>query len=483
MREGDILVGRRVRNCQFAYQENEASNASERRLRAPNWLSTGWVRASVCLAFALVSSSVDAGASEEYLYRQGRDYPVTVKRPSLGRRACSFREPVCVHAQGGTSDALVLETLEELERARTTLVRALGLPAPLGDGSLGGTSAFDVYLVDGVPGAMDVTSAVITERDEPVIGELDRASAFALLDRHVTGCARRNLVTRAVASAIGYGIDAAEDASIRESRAAYLAELVAPCDEVTRPLVDDFQRHPERAVFGHASPTTGLLFPWYLDTSLGAGHPGVLPYALTATSRQRTPSGSFTFLDEPDIFDSLRGALFTKSPPQKLSDVLLDFAVARAFVGDRDDGMHLPETRWTGKSGRVRFEWSVPFTSLPRSLAPRSPIAPTGASYLWVDLQGAPKGSRVTFRAEWEPPVLFRWAIVRVNRDGTEASRVTVTGQDGTTVAERVIEGIDDLAGLLIVGTNTGDVGLQRPFDPDEQPAEPHGYVVTLWRE
>ena len=64
--------------------------------------------------------------------------------------------------------------------------------------------------------------------------------------------------------------------------------------------------------------------------------------------------------------------------------------------------------------------------------------------------------------------------------DGTEASRVLVTPQERTTSAERNLEDLAGLAAVAIVGVNIGDIDLRSPFDPDETPFEPHGYVVTL---
>lgn len=480
MREGDNLVGRCDGGCQFACQASPSRKAEQRRGggRLPFTRIAGFL-----LAFAPNLASAEAG--ETYHYRQGQDFAVTTSRPELPVRACSFREPVCVHAGDETAPEAILGALHDLERARKALVYALGLPPPLPDGSLGGSDAFDLYLVDEAELSDIGFTRGHTERDEPRIGELDRASAFAFLSHDLKGCARESSITRALASAIGWGIDAAESTSIRESRAAYLAELVSPCAKVTKSLIDDFQRHPERAIFNHshdADPARSLLFPWYLDTSLGVGRPGAFPFALTAISRQKTPPGSFTWVDEPDTFDALRVSLAARRE-KKLSDLLLDFAVARAFVGDRDDGIHMPETRWAGASGRVRFEWAVPFTSLPRSLGPAFPIEPTGSSFIYIDLDDAPKGARITMRAEWEPPVLFRFAIVGVRKDGTEAHRLTLVGQEGPTSAMQTIEAIDDFAGLIVVATNTGDIGHARPFDPDEWPAEPHGYVVTIWGE
>jgi hypothetical protein len=113
-------------------------------------------------------------------------------------------------------------------------------------------------------------------------------------------------------------------------------------------------------------------------------------------------------------------------------------------------------------------------------VVPRAPVEPTGSTFLWVDLAGAGPGSRFGFHAAWEGPVLFQWSIVRVGRDGREMSRVSVAGLERTTSVERNVEDLDGLAGLAIVGVNAGDIGPQDPFDPDQTPFEPHGYVVTL---
>ena len=107
-------------------------------------------------------------------------------------------------------------------------------------------------------------------------------------------------------------------------------------------------------------------------------------------------------------------------------------------------------------------------------------VEPTGATYLWLDLEGAPKGAELTFVADWELPSVFRWALVKVDRTGGEAGRVAVAGVFGSSHAERTVVGIDDLAGILIVGVNAGSMDRSRPFDPDDAPFMPHAYTVTL---
>jgi hypothetical protein len=386
-----------------------------------------------------------------------------------------------VHAGRDVGPDIVLGVLADLERVAGRLSGAVGLPRPLGDGGLGGGPAFDVYLV--APDAPSLSGAPArTARDDPAPGALDRASAFALLRADVhEGCVRRNLLARAWASAIGWRIDAGEDPAVRESAAAYAAELMEPCGAVTTDLVDDFQAHPERALtapgdFGPAA----MPWPWYLDVALGSGSPGALPFALAVIGAQRTPAGSWQWQNEPDMFDVVRGVLKARTPPVALGDTLLDFAVARLFMGARDDGMHFPESAFTGSFGRVRFDWSIDYASLPRRLSPERAIDPTGSTYVWIDLRSAPAGARLALRMEWEAPVVFRWALVRIRPDGSEASRVLVTAQQRTTSAEKNLDDLGGLAGVAIVGVNTGDIGLDDPFDPDLAPYEPHSYVLTV---
>jgi hypothetical protein len=169
-----------------------------------------------------------------------------------------------------------------------------------------------------------------------------------------------------------------------------------------------------------------------------------------------------------------------KSHGSTFDTLLLEFAVARAFVGDRSDGAHLVGTERYGAAGRVRFEWTVPFGSLPRRLAPGAPIAPTGATYLWIDLGGAPLNAELTFVADWEVPAVFRWSLVKVDRRGAERGRVDIPGVFGSTHAERTVVGLDELAGIVVVGINAGSDDRSHPFDPSEQPLMPHGYTVTL---
>ncbi|AUX27605.1 uncharacterized protein SOCEGT47_082010 [Sorangium cellulosum] len=284
-------------------------------------------------------------------------------------------------------------------------------------------------------------------------------------------------------------LDAGAEESALAMTASYLATIAAPCAAEELAAVDAFQRAPERALTGATLGALdgSLLFPWYLDHAYGTGPPAQVVMSLLAVAAQSTPQGAPRFRAEPDVFDALRASLRARG--KGLDDLLLDFAIARAFLGSRSDGAHLPGAERFGDFGRVRFEWSLPYASLPRRVAPLRPIEPTGATYLWLDLEdGAAaagpdlKAAEITLVADWELPALFRWAIVKVDRQGAEAGRVEVAGIYGSTRAQRTVVGLDGLAGLLIVGVNAGSMIRSRPFDPDEAPFMPHAYTVWLSR-
>ena len=163
-----------------------------------------------------------------------------------------------------------------------------------------------------------------------------------------------------------------------------------------------------------------------------------------------------------------------------LGDLLLDYAVARAFVGSRSDGAHLPDTERFGDLGRVRFEWSVRYDSLPRRLAPQHPIEPTRASYIYVDLTGVAADRGVLFAAQWEEPFVYSWALVRLDERGRELGRSKVGGVFGNASAQLTMESIDGAAALLVIGTQQGNDDRAHPYDPDMGAPRASSFEVSL---
>ncbi len=400
----------------------------------------------------------------------GREVVPVRARPGAAEApvtACSFTDAVCVHAPSSVDPRAVLRTIRHAERALRAY-RALGLPSP--------RPPYDIYLLPSAEAPLTVADLV------PTSDGWDRASAFTVMPPPDLrdGCATPFTVAQGIAHAMVLAYDAgAEDGAISMA-SSYFASLVASCPALETVAVDAFQAHPERsfAAGDPSVPDGAMLFPWFLDDTLGGGGPGRVMMGLVAMASQRTPAGSWEWHNEPDVFDVLRDTL--KFRGSTLDDLLLNFAVARAFVGSRSDGAHLSDVERYGDAGRVRFEWAIPFTSLPRRLAPLAPVEAMGMTYVWVDLEGAPAGGELTFVADWEPPSYFRWSLVKVDKSGAEAGRLDVAGVFGESHAEKTVLGLDGLAGLIVVGVNTGSDDRSHPFDPDEQPLMPHGYTVTL---
>ena len=132
--------------------------------------------------------------------------------------------------------------------------------------------------------------------------------------------------------------------------------------------------------------------PSVLQTHYGVPGSLDLLHALWVHSQQRTAVRTERYVNRPDFIDVLRSLQKDRGEP--FGDLLLEYAIARAFVGDRDDGIHMPDSTWLGRAGRVRFNTSFSYSKLPQWIRPVRPIEPTGATYLWLDLRDAPQGSR-----------------------------------------------------------------------------------------
>lgn len=415
--------------------------------------------------------------------------------PSL--RACSARAPICVHPSSTEDASAALATLDAFERAWETLTGALAIPPPDVDPT---TLRYDVFLVDPL-GGRELATTHVEARD--VRSRVDRARAFTLVDRRVRrGCVLDALAAEAIARASLLRAAPATEEGTARAQATYLAELAAPCAAALAvDAAHAFQSRPERAFFdaraGERAAVPGqpsepeavsALFAagaaafWArLDWAYGRS-PGGIIRATWALHPTMTAPGAARWDNEPDTLDVLRatfdGALSTRG---SVHDLFLDFAVARAFFGSADDGLHHPESRTLGDAARVPVDWDVPWPATPRRLAQRAPVWPTGASYLVIRREGAARGARLRAEIEWEEHALFRWAFVKLDASGRELGRVVIPTPPRATSAQMTLVDLDAADRVLLVGVNLGDPAHE--LDPDDEVWEPHGWLVTLAAE
>lgn len=404
----------------------------------------------------------------------GAPLPPASARPAASAALCSFARPVCVH--GSAADvALLPEALAALERAYERVVLTLRLPAPTADDDRGGSDALDWYL-DRELGELEVV------QESLLPGKMDEASVFCrgasagtvLRDRSATLC---------VGEALASALDAGEGAEARRALALELWWITGPKTALDVQVVDDAQRNPERALTRDGPPSPGslgrlaLLFEM-LETTRSVATPGTLVTSMFSAAASRTPAAAPRFDNEPDLFDVLRHSLDEETA--RYADLLVDFALRRALSGDRDDGTRLPTLSFAGSFARPHFDWVIPFSSLPRRVLSGRPIAQSGAELIWIELDDAPLGAALGFRAEWEAPVAFQWRIVLIDAEGREVRRVDVTFQERATAADARVLRLDGAKAMIIAGVNLGGVDLAHPFDPDVAPFEPSACTVYL---
>ena len=399
-------------------------------------------------------------------------------RPAAGVPACSFRAPVCVHPAPGVAPAAVLESLDALEQSFDKLVGALELPPPLADGGRGGSDALDLYLVPSDRTARGFERVAVWSEPRR-FGGFDSAPGFCVASADA-GILAERAATLCLGEAIALRLDPAETPHTRRAFATELWWLTGSPTNLDFEAVSAVQRAPHRALGERElSPRSegAALFFDFLETYLGVGEPGSLSAALFAASAQTTPADSPVWHNEPDAFDVILHTL--DESEHKMAGLLGELAVARAFGGDRDDGQHPLPLGWAGTFGDPTFDWILSLSKLPKRVR-LSPVEPTGAAFVWLDLDAPTAGKTLAFQAEWEPPAEFRFQLVKLDGDGNEMGRVDVPFQE----RERKVEArIVDLAGaraVVVVGTHLERVDLDHPFDPDVAPFEPHSALVYL---
>lgn len=395
-------------------------------------------------------------------------------RPPGEERNCDVLRRVCVHAAPGVSEAAARRALAEASSALAGY-EALKLRRPPDDLGAGGDPSFDVYL-DPVEGEGRAYVDVGTTDSMMDVG----TTFVGIAPSETPGCAFGARVATRVAEAALLGLDASIDPGALEMSARYLATLVAPCDPVEIGEVDAFQRAPDRCLVsdGDRAQAGSFLFPQFLEQRYSAAGPGSLTTSLVAISWQKAQPGKGAWPDEPDFFDALRTTL--KARDIDLGEVMLDFAIERAFMGSRSDEAHLYDVARFGDLGRPRLEWVVAFDKLPKRLLPSRPVDALGATYVWVDVSNAPANASLSFEADWERPFLFRWSLVKVKKDGSEENRIKVAPVFGEYEASHVVGHLEDLAGILIVGENDAEWSKSQPFDPGEPRLLPKNYGITL---
>ena len=395
----------------------------------------------------------------------GARFAARLERPRGASAVCSTWVPVCVQRGTGVSAAEALRSLDALELAYERTVDALALPAPLADDGHGGSDALDWYL--------EVSAGELaSERDAVGSGVLDRAAAFCVSAASSDALLAARDATLCLGEAIAKRLDPGETPGISRAFATELWWLTGRVSALDVQLIDDAQAHPERALAGRSAPSNGaaaLLFD-FLESARSSQPIAQLSAALLSAAASSTSAGAYEWNNEPDVFDVLRHSL--DEDTAKVATLFGEYAVSRAFLGDRDDGAHPPFVEWAGTFARPSYDWTIKFSSLPRRVRASRPIDPTGIELIWVDLDEVPIGVSLGFESEWEAPVAFKWRLISLDDTGREMARVDVPFQERGRSSEGRVVNLTGVRAVLAIGINMGGVDLAHPFDPDQDPFE-----------
>jgi len=426
-------------------------------------------------------AGVDAGATEGIPgpYRTVRMPP----GPSGSRRACSFREPVCVEAEPGVSGEASLAVLAPLERAWATLRGPLRIPPPRPSPESG--ARFVLLAGNGSP----LTRVEPWGRDPR--SAVDRGMAWTRVDATQTGCALELAVARALVGATRVEHAPAMDHGSADAQVESLSRLLTPCTAPEPDALAHFQANAEWAIpqtlptrsareqllFGRGA---SAFYDW-LDETRGIA-PGAVVRAVWALSATRTNPMLGQWRNEPDTFDLLSSTFSDPENPRLGYDgLLLDFAVARTVPGA--EGVRpWPSGKALARVQPVTPDWDLPWPAKPRAVLPRRVIEPTGVGLVRVRTQG--RSANTSLRAEllWEEHARLRVALVRVGANGAFLGRNDLpVAHRKDTQAQMTLVNLEGAESVFIVLMNAGDTAYT--FDPDDEAWEGHGYLLTLAEE
>jgi hypothetical protein len=380
---------------------------------------------------ARADDAIDAWASWALAPKiwKGQTVPVPppTARPSrLGLTVDSLELPLRVHAPARDRRSARAAMLA-LERAYLA-ARGFGWPSPPFDADLGGSPAFDLYLV---PGASPGADAQVDEERAP--SDFDAAVTYAIVSAKPAGAQLAACVQSAFAQATARALEPAESASVVRATGEYSAYL-----ETGEPGCDDSfargQNAAERSMLGTgvAAAGSGGLFLAMLSERHEGGS-GEFVRKLWELARQRSKGlvADDRLRGSPDVWEVIARAL--ELTEAKWSDEIAEFAVARFFAGEQG--------RRAAAAYRVFAELpsdaGVPLLAdlqeaqLPRHVRtdPEGGVEPLGSVYVRLQLAEAGRCARgacelrVWLRGELGP----RWLLsaVRLDERGRELGRTS----------------------------------------------------------
>jgi hypothetical protein len=384
---------------------------------------------SVLMRPARADDAIDAWASWALAPKiwKGQTVPVPppTARPSApGVIVDSLELPLRVHAPARERRS-ARAAIVALERAYLA-ARGFGWPLPPFDADLGGSPAFDLYLVPGTGLGAD---AQVDEQRVP--SDFDAAFTYATVSLKPAGARLAACVHSALAQATARALEPAESQSVVRATGEYCAYR-----ETGEPGCDDSfvrgQNAAARSMLGPdivAAGSGGLFLAMLSERHEGGS--GEFVRKLWELARQRSKGlvDDDRLRGSPDVWEVIARAL--ELTEAKWADEIAEFAVARFFAGEgrrRAAAAYRVFAELPSDAG-VPLLADLQEAQLPRHVRtdPEGGVEPLGSVY--VRLQLAEQGRcareacelRVWLRGELGPQWLL--SAVRLDAAGREIGR------------------------------------------------------------
>lgn len=359
-----------------------------------------------------------------------------------------------VHGGEDVPEAL-LDTARAILEATAARLATEGWPTPLFDGGLGGSDAFDLYLVP--------TDELASARsDGPASWSLlDADLAHALVDPGLRGADLEAAIVSAYVQALTYNLDPAEADTWRRATGNWIAwqhlGRFGPAD-----ALETQQSAPERAWIDDVHGDGGALL-LSLVSARHDGGTGTFVRDLWQLTRQRTWEGT-ELRASPDLWEALDVA--TELAGLRLFDLVGDLSVARFFLGERDAHATFPSLRGLGPLATPPVTFRAALAQMPVHTRPGPELSTFGSGYALVDVRGAPPNSRLRVWLRGEYGVQWSLVALRLDEAGHERGRIAAPPRRGDHRSYVPVELEADTATVLIAVTNLSH-RLPDADDPD----------------
>jgi hypothetical protein len=390
--------------------------------------------------------------------------PKRVERPSDASETLrSNHALVAVHADPTVDLEMLERALEALEEARARLA-ALGWPAPMADGQLGGDAGVDLYLTSTLPQAAYSDGLVPWSY-------LDRASSFAVVDPSTPTEWLDACVAAMYAEALLLSADPAEAATWRRATAAWLAwELTGRfgCeDAVVQQQSEPFRSWISDGAEGGAG---GALLLAYLSARHDEGST-IFVRDVWDLARQRTWEGR-DLRAEPDLWSAFDTAIELSG--DRLADNMVDLAVLRWFIGRADK----PGQALAAIDSDVRVPISKRMTKIPTRVSPHVALQPFGSAYVVMDAPAWKGATRLRSWLRGEYGVRWSFVVIQLDASGSELERMRAPDSSVAPEAYLPLDLHENAARLLFVVTHLSN---DLP-DADEPGADERSFEIIVDR-